>query len=92
MNTRLDATKQLTGQEVQRAEGNRNTKLMIYKFQPKPIDVSVIQHQMQRYAVWFGGSMLASTVTFTEYSLVSLINAGLIAAGVLSSVPHQSPV
>lgn len=31
-------------------------------FQPKPIDVQVISHHMQRYAVWFGGSMLASTV------------------------------
>lgn len=30
--------------------------------QPKPIDVNVITHHMQRYAVWFGGSMLASTV------------------------------
>lgn len=32
--------------------------------QPKPIDVQVITHHMQRYAVWFGGSMLASTVSF----------------------------
>lgn len=32
------------------------------RFQPKPIDVQVISHHMQRYAVWFGGSMLASTV------------------------------
>lgn len=31
--------------------------------QPKPIDVQVISHHMQRYAVWFGGSMLASTVS-----------------------------
>jgi len=31
---------------------------------PKPIEVSVISHQMQRYAVWFGGSMLASTPEF----------------------------
>ena len=30
--------------------------------QPTPIDVQVITHNMQRYAVWFGGSMLASTV------------------------------
>ena len=30
---------------------------------PKPIDVNVVTHQMQRYAVWFGGSMLASTVS-----------------------------
>jgi hypothetical protein len=34
----------------------------LHFFQPKPIDVQVISHQMQRYAVWFGGSMLASTV------------------------------
>jgi actin-related protein len=32
-------------------------------FQPKAIDVNVISHHMQRYAVWFGGSMLASTVS-----------------------------
>lgn len=32
--------------------------------QPKPTEVNVISHQMQRYAVWFGGSMLASTPEF----------------------------
>ena len=32
--------------------------------QPKPIETQVISHHMQRYAVWFGGSMLASTVSF----------------------------
>lgn len=31
--------------------------------QPKPVEVQVITHHMQRYAVWFGGSMLASTVS-----------------------------
>lgn len=31
---------------------------------PDPIEVNVISHQMQRYAVWFGGSMLASTPEF----------------------------
>jgi actin-related protein 3 len=31
---------------------------------PNPIDVNVISHRMQRYAVWFGGSMLASTSEF----------------------------
>jgi actin-related protein 3 len=30
---------------------------------PPAIDVNVISHHMQRYAVWFGGSMLASTVS-----------------------------
>ena len=34
------------------------------KFVPEAIDVNVISHQMQRYAVWFGGSMLASTEEF----------------------------
>lgn len=28
------------------------------------IDVNVISHHMQRFAVWFGGSMLASTPEF----------------------------
>jgi actin-related protein len=27
------------------------------------IDVNVISHHMQRFAVWFGGSMLSSTVS-----------------------------
>lgn len=31
--------------------------------QPRPVEVQVITHHMQRYAVWFGGSMLASTVS-----------------------------
>ncbi|CAC5412302.1 ACTR3 [Mytilus coruscus] len=34
------------------------------RIKPKPIDVQVITHHMQRYAVWFGGSMLASTPEF----------------------------
>uniref|UniRef100_A0AC35FKE9 Actin-related protein 3 n=1 Tax=Panagrolaimus sp. PS1159 TaxID=55785 RepID=A0AC35FKE9_9BILA len=31
---------------------------------PTPIEVNVHTHKMQRYAVWFGGSMLASTPEF----------------------------
>lgn len=34
------------------------------RLEPKPIDVQVVSHHMQRYAVWFGGSMLASTSEF----------------------------
>lgn len=34
--------------------------------QPKPIDVNVVSHKMQRFAVWFGGSMLASTPEFYQ--------------------------
>ncbi|KAJ1444156.1 actin family [Ochromonadaceae sp. CCMP2298] len=31
---------------------------------PPAVDVNVVSHPMQRYAVWFGGSMLASTPEF----------------------------
>ncbi|KAB5587221.1 hypothetical protein PHYPO_G00010600 [Pangasianodon hypophthalmus] len=36
------------------------------RIKPKPIEVQVITHHMQRYAVWFGGSMLASTPEFSQ--------------------------
>ncbi|KAB0403154.1 hypothetical protein E2I00_008052 [Balaenoptera physalus] len=36
------------------------------RLKPKPIDIQVITHHMQRYAVWFGGSMLASTPEFCQ--------------------------
>lgn len=41
--------------------------------QPKPIDVQVITHHMQRYAVWFGGSMLASTVSISHVIIIIII-------------------
>jgi len=34
------------------------------KIKAVPLEVNVISHHMQRYAVWFGGSMLASTPEF----------------------------
>lgn len=36
------------------------------RIKPKPIECQVITHHMQRYAVWFGGSMLASTPEFYQ--------------------------
>ena len=37
-----------------------------------PVDVNVISHRKQRYAVWFGGSLLASTVSsFVAYVQMS---------------------
>jgi len=33
---------------------------------PKPIDVQVVSHNYQRYAVWFGGALLASTPEFYQ--------------------------
>lgn len=47
------------------------TKRGCLPLQPKPVEVQVITHHMQRYAVWFGGSMLASTVSpFLDCSVV----------------------
>ena len=36
------------------------------RIKPKPVEVQVVSHHMQRYAVWFGGSMLASTPEFYQ--------------------------
>lgn len=36
------------------------------KIQPKPMEVNVLSFPMQRYAVWFGGSMLSTTPKFFE--------------------------
>ncbi|KAG7662856.1 ARP3 [[Candida] subhashii] len=35
--------------------------------QSSGVDVSVISHKKQRYAVWFGGSLLAQTAKFKSY-------------------------
>ncbi|KAJ3327437.1 Actin- protein 3, partial [Blyttiomyces sp. JEL0837] len=35
--------------------------------QGKEIEVNVVQHKRQRYAVWFGGSLLADTAEFHSY-------------------------
>lgn len=43
-------------------------ELSNYRIKPQPIDVKVVSHLMQRYAVWFGGSLLASTPEFYEKS------------------------
>jgi len=34
------------------------------RIKPKPMEVEVVSHHMQRFAVWFGGSMLASSPEF----------------------------
>jgi len=42
----------------------RSEELSGGRIKSAPVDVKVISHHMQRYAVWFGGSMLASTPEF----------------------------
>jgi len=53
--------------DVKRYVDNRlalSEKLSGGKIKSTPMEVTVITHGMQRYAVWFGGSMLASTPEF----------------------------
>ncbi|KAM4711115.1 LOW QUALITY PROTEIN: actin-related protein 3-like [Anableps anableps] len=60
------------GRRLQRDQRTVDARLKISeelsggKLKPKPIDVQVVTHHMQRYAVWFGGSMLASTPEFYQ--------------------------
>jgi actin-related protein 3 len=53
--------------DIKRAVDNRikrSEELSGGKIKAVPLDVNVISHHMQRYAVWFGGSMLASMPEF----------------------------
>jgi len=55
-----DIKKRVDGrQKVQAAKQTGEVKMSANK-----LDVNVISHQMQRFAVWFGGSMLSSTPEF----------------------------
>lgn len=49
VDTRMEANIQRLGRLVNNAA-------------PPSVEVNVVSHPLQRYAVWFGGSMLASTV------------------------------
>lgn len=51
-------------QRIVNARLKTSSNLSQGRLEPKPIDVQVLSHHMQRYAVWFGGSMLASTSQF----------------------------
>ena len=57
--------------------------------QPKPIEVQVISHHMQRYAVWFGGSMLASTVSSCQDKNFDIIVCYATAIMVMPDLLHD---
>lgn len=63
---RLLLSEQLSGGRVKVSTSSYSYIFTL--FQPKPIDVQVVSHKMQRYAVWFGGSLLASTPEFYQIS------------------------
>ena len=43
---------------------NKSAELSNGRLKPAAVEVNVISHHMQRFAVWFGGSMLSSTGEF----------------------------
>eukprot|EP00301_Raphidiophrys_heterophryoidea_P009909 c14920_g1_i1.p1 GENE.c14920_g1_i1~~c14920_g1_i1.p1 ORF type:complete len:431 (+),score=114.47 c14920_g1_i1:61-1293(+) len=49
--------------DIKRITKDRQTRMI---HQGTEVDVNVISHHMQRFAVWFGGSMLASTPEFYQ--------------------------
>lgn len=48
----------------------------IFLLQAQPVEVNVVSHPIQRYAVWFGGSVLASTPEFFTVSFIALVSIG----------------
>jgi actin-related protein 3 len=42
---------------------------VVLGFQSQPVEVNVVSHPIQRFAVWFGGSVLASTPEFFAVSI-----------------------
>lgn len=54
--------------EIKRSVDERLSLNANNRVKPQPIDVQVISHHMQRYAVWFGGSLMATTSEFYEKS------------------------
>eukprot|EP01129_Flabellula_baltica_P014682 TRINITY_DN70_c0_g1_i2.p1 TRINITY_DN70_c0_g1~~TRINITY_DN70_c0_g1_i2.p1 ORF type:complete len:418 (+),score=120.46 TRINITY_DN70_c0_g1_i2:17-1270(+) len=47
-----------------KARQEQSERLFGGKYAARPVEVKVISHSMQRFAVWFGGSILASTAEF----------------------------
>lgn len=47
---------------------NRNQSVSGGQLKSKPIEVNVLSHKKQRYAVWFGGSLMATTDQFYSFS------------------------
>ncbi|KAG6405692.1 hypothetical protein SASPL_133284 [Salvia splendens] len=44
---------------------------LVGEIKSQPVEVNVVSHPIQRYAVWFGGSVLASTPEFFTVSFTS---------------------
>ena len=56
--------KKLTKLVQQRVDGRLEAYEKLVGMKPSPIEVSVNQNMVQRYAVWFGGSVLGANEKF----------------------------
>ena len=43
---------------------------VVLSLQSQPVEVNVVSHPIQRFAVWFGGSVLASTPEFFPVRII----------------------
>lgn len=70
VDTRIQTSEALSGglMRVRRLSlqlGSSHTQVLFS--QSTGVNVNVVSHKRQRYAVWFGGSLLASTPEFAGY-------------------------
>ena len=63
----------------------------MFLLQSQAVDVNVVGHPMQRFAVWFGGSLLASTPDFYNV-LLPLPPAILIISKSFAAIPFYTTV
>jgi actin-related protein 3 len=61
--------KRIVDKRIQNSEQLNNNTI-----KSKPMEVNVISHRKQRYAVWFGGSLLADTVRASLMTLIFFTN------------------
>ena len=61
----------------------------MFLLQSQAVDVNVVGHPMQRFAVWFGGSLLASTPDFYNV-LLTLPPAVLVICKSFAAIPFYT--
>lgn len=60
---RIAGSEQKSGSLMKVSSLNTNAGASLIRSQSSGVDVNVISHKRQRYAVWYGGSLMASTVS-----------------------------
>ena len=88
---RLETTALASGSQVKVCEGSHSFRLTtdISPDQSSGVEVDVISHKRQRYAVWFGGSLMASLVSALHCSVLTFPSNMSMRS--LSSIPIATP-